>query len=164
MRRSILTVLPLLALTAAVLAADPTFLDPKEAGPDFAVQGEYQGRLGLKDSKPFGAQVVAAGDGKFTIQFLPGGLPGDGWDGKTKIKAKAKTEDGKTTFTGSGWSGTIADDKIAGKDDSGRDITLTRVVRKSSTVGTKPPAGGSFSSTARTPMSGRAASSSTATC
>jgi hypothetical protein len=146
MRRSLLTALPLFALAAVALAADPkkenpTFLDAKEAGADFAVQGEYKGRLGLKDSKPFGAQVVAQGDGKFTIQFLPGGLPGDGWDAKTKIKATARTEDGKTTFSGSGWSGTIADGKITGKADSGIDVVLDRVVRKSTTEGAKPPEG-----------------------
>ncbi len=146
MRRSLLTALPLLALAATVFAADPkkdnpTFLDAKSAGPDFAIQGEYEGRLGLKDSKPFGAQVVADGDGQFTIQFLPGGLPGAGWDGKTKIKAKAKTQDEKTTFTGSGWSGTIADGKITGKDEGGTGVEFTRVVRKSSTEGLKPPEG-----------------------
>jgi hypothetical protein len=145
MRRSILTALPLLALAAAALAADPkkqpTFLDPKEAGPDFAVQGEYEGQVGLKDSKPFGAQVIADGDGKFTIQFLPGGLPGAGWDGKTKIKATAKTEDGKTTFSGGGWAGTIADGKIAGKDEKGTEFTLAHTVRKSPTLGKEPPKG-----------------------
>jgi len=143
MRHSLLTAL---ALAAAALAADPkkgdpTFLDAKEAGPDFAIQGEYTGQIGLKDSKPFGAQVVADGDGKFTIQFLPGGLPGDSWDGKTKIKATAKTEDGKTTFSGSGWSGTIADGRITGKDESGLDVLLTHVVRKSRTLGARPPEG-----------------------
>jgi len=146
MRRSLLTALPLFALAAAVFAADPkkdnpTFLDAKEAGPDFAIQGEYEGRLGLKDSKPFGAQVVADGDGQFMIQFLPGGLPGAGWDGKTKIKAKAKTQDDKTTFSGSGWSGTIADGKITGKDEGGIGVTFAHVVRKSSTEGAKPPEG-----------------------
>ncbi len=145
MRRGILTALPLLALAAVAFAQpkkdNPTFLGPKEAGPDFAVQGEYKGRVGLKDFKPLGAQVVAEGDGKFTVEFLPGGLPGDGWDSKTKIKATARTEDGKTTFSGSGWSGTIADGKITGKDESRTDLTLTHVVRKSPTEGAKPPEG-----------------------
>jgi hypothetical protein len=143
MRRHILTALPLLALAAVALAADPkksqpTYLDPKEAGPDFALQGEYQGKIG---DSPFGAQVVAEGDGKFAVIFLPGGLPGDGWDAKTKIKATAKTEDGKTAFSGSGWGGTIADGKLAGKTDKGTEFSLSHVIRKSPTEGAKPPEG-----------------------
>lgn len=145
MRRWIITALPLLVLVAATLAADPkknpAFLDPQEAGPDFAIQGEYEGRVGLKDSAPLGAQVIADGDGKFTIQFLRGGLPGAGWDGKTKVKATAKTEDGKTAFSGSGWSGTIADGKITGKGENGTDISLTQTIRKSPTLGKEPPDG-----------------------
>jgi hypothetical protein len=142
MRRHILAALPLLALTAAVLAADPkkepTYLDPKEAGQDFALQGEYQGKIG---DHPFGAQVVAEGDGKFAVLFLPGGLPGDGWDAKTKIKASAKTQEGKTAFSGSGWTGTIGDGKLTGKTDKGTEFTLNHTVRQSSTLGEKPPEG-----------------------
>ena len=41
-------------------AADPTFLEPADAGPDFAVQGEYVG-------EGCAAQVIALGEGKFHI-------------------------------------------------------------------------------------------------
>jgi hypothetical protein len=141
MLRPTLAALPLLVLAAAAIAADPkkdnpTFLDPKEAGPDFAIQGEYQGKIG---DDAFGAQVVADGDGKFRLQFLPGGLPGDGWDAKTKVKATAKTEDRKTAFSGSGWAGTVGDGKIAGKTDSGTGFSLARTIRKSATQGARPP-------------------------
>jgi hypothetical protein len=114
------------------------FTDPDKAGPDFAVQGEYDGELG-KDRAA--AQVIAEGDGKFTVVFLPGGLPGAGGDGKTRVKAQAKTEDGKTTVSGNGWAGEVADGRLAGKSKDGVPFRLNRVVRQSPAAGEKPPEG-----------------------
>jgi hypothetical protein len=111
--------------------------DPQKAGPDFAVQGEYVGTFNGLTTK-LGAQVIARGDGKFEVYFLPGGLPGEGWNGGTRIKADAKTEGGKTTVTGKGWSGEIADGKLTGKGESGN-FTLKHMVRKSKKLGEKPP-------------------------
>jgi hypothetical protein len=127
-----------LALGAAKPPAD-VFLDPVKAGPDFAVQGEYVGETAGKDK--LAAQVVAEGDGKFTAYFLAGGLPGDGWDGKAKVKAAAHSADGKTTFDGAGWKGEIADGKLTGARADGVAFALNRVVRKSPAEGAKPPEG-----------------------
>lgn len=115
------------------------YLDPAEAGPDLAVQGEYEGLL--PGSGQLGAQVIAEGDGKFQVVFLPGGLPGAGWDGKTRTRTAAVTEAGKTTLSGGGWTGTLADGVLQGRDPAGEAFTLRRVVRTSPTLGARPPAG-----------------------
>src|SRR5262245_3881997 len=82
------------------------FTDPLKAGPDFVLQGEYV-RKGKDPSVKWAAQVIARGDGEFVVNLLRGGLPGAGWDGKTKHTGDAKTVDNKTTVTGKGWSGEI---------------------------------------------------------
>jgi hypothetical protein len=118
------------------------YTSEKEAGDDFQIQGEYVGKRG--DDK-VAAQVIAKGDGKFVVNFFKGGLPGAGWDGKNKIAWNATTEAGKTTFKGMDkegavYTGVIGDGKIA-KSSDGLTVTLERVVRKSPTLGAKPPTG-----------------------
>ncbi|OAI53004.1 hypothetical protein AYO44_16390 [Planctomycetaceae bacterium SCGC AG-212-F19] len=114
------------------------FLDTADAGPDFLVQGEYEGTIAGKGK--LGAQVVAGGEGQFAVLFFAGGLPGAGWDGKTIEKAAAKTVDEKTAVTGK-WHGAIASGKLTGKTADGEEFTLVRCVRHSSTEGAKPPSG-----------------------
>jgi hypothetical protein len=114
-----------------------TFTNAAEAGPDFLVQGEYEGAVG---KATLGAQVVARGDGKFDVYFLTGGLPGARWDTKGRFKADAKSESAKTTVQGKGWQGVIADGKLTGTGPEGP-FSLQRVERKSPTLGAKPPQG-----------------------
>jgi hypothetical protein len=111
-----------------------------DAGPDFAIQGEYEG---TSAGKKVGAQVIAGGEGQFSVFFLEAGLPGAGWDNKTLSKAAAKSDGAKTTVIGSNWNGSIVDGKLTVKmgEGPGKDLTLTRVIRESSAAGAKPPPG-----------------------
>lgn len=141
----VLAAFPALASTAADKEAKPvpkkpgTFITAEEAGPDFAIQGEYEGEVAGKGK--YGAQVVALGDGKFDVYFLTGGLPGAGWDKKGRTKVAALNESGKAVLTGKEWTGTIASDGFSGKSPTGDAFTLKRVVRQSPEAGAKPPEG-----------------------
>ncbi|HEV3384861.1 MAG TPA: DUF1080 domain-containing protein [Gemmata sp.] len=111
--------------------------------PDFAIQGEYVGEITLNVGKSkIGVQVVAKGLGEFDVKLLMGGLPGDGWDGKTTMKSLAKRgEDGAVAITGKEFNGAITDGTMTIKDGMKIESTLKKVVRKSSTFGAKPPEG-----------------------
>jgi len=117
------------------------FTDPKDAGPDYLVQGEYVGAAG---GRKLGAQVIALGNGTFRAVFLPGGLPGEGYDGKTRIESDGKREGDKTVFTAAGahgYSVTITGDKLAAKTDTGETFELHKIERESPAAGAKPPVG-----------------------
>src|ERR1019366_3314843 len=80
---------------SALVAATPTvkgaemqvYTDPQHADADFKFQGEY-----ASPSAKLGAQVRALGHGLFRTMFFTGGLPGDGWDGKTIIQKSPSTD------------------------------------------------------------------------
>src|SRR5262245_31313855 len=94
-------------LAARALAAEQAFSNAKDAGPDYAVQGEYKGEAG---DHVWGAQVVALGDGKFDVAGFRGGLPGDGWKRGDQIRqGKGETKDGTVQVQGDTWTGTIKD-------------------------------------------------------
>ena len=135
----------------------PTFIDAKDAGIDYVLQGEYEGSAG---DKKWGAQVVALGDGKFHAVFMPGGLPGVGWDAVNRYESEGILLEGKNvTFKGVekvawedghispkvqiklGFEATIADDTLTGKTDKGEAFTLKKTLRHSPNEGAKPPEG-----------------------
>ena len=111
--------------------------DEKEAGPDFAVQGEYVGEI---DGEKTGAHLIARGDGKFDVNILKGGLAGAGSDGRSKVTGKAVTEGDRTIVTGKEISGEIANGSFTVKA-FGKSGVLKHIVRQSPTAGLKPPSG-----------------------
>ena len=140
-----LTLLLIFGLPCIVLAADksPSTTDPAKADPDFAIQGEYTGKVQGKDGeKTLAVQVIALGGGKFHAVGYTGGLPGDGWDGKEPEEVDSATADGAVTFKGKHAAGAIKDGVMTVTDLGDKKIgELKRVVRQSPTLGEKPPKG-----------------------
>ncbi len=127
------------------------YTDPQHADADFQFQGEYCGaERGRRRHDPLGAQVRALGDGAFRTMFFPGGLPGNGWNGKTIIQKSPSTDDkvptdarlahGKVVIE-QVYRGVCDGRSIAGRTDAGLKFELARVHRRSPTLGAKPPAG-----------------------
>jgi hypothetical protein len=140
----------ILALVVPATAAKPknareAFTNPKKAGPDFAVQGEYVGQVKTDEGEfKHGVQVIALGDGKFRAVAYLGGLPGEGWDKGEKTEVEGQTAGGVTVFVeeDEGMKAALKDGLITVKNADGETIaTLKKVFRKSPTLGGKPPEG-----------------------
>jgi hypothetical protein len=138
MMRFLWLLLVLATPAAAQKKSADVFTDADKAGPDFKIQGEYEGTV---SNMKYGAQVVALGDGKFDIYFLAGGLPGAGWDGKTRLRVSTSSARGKTLFATTDWNGEIGNGQLVGETADKKLIGLKRVERKSPTLGEKPPRG-----------------------
>jgi len=142
-----------------------TWTDPedKTLPIDYHLQGEYKG-------DDFGVQVIALDKGRFQAVVFPGGLPGDGWDGKSRSLLDGKLDDKKVSFSpakggkrqykAKGFETFSATEKFppAGNQTYFADLSgekfvlrnddrqekkweLKKVHRKSKTLGQKPPEG-----------------------
>lgn len=169
-------IFPILALAITVACTAPaakkkptpvwTSLDDKTIPASVHIQGEYEGKT--SETQPYGAHVIGLGKGAYHAVIYPGGLPGKGWDGNSKIlldgkataagaafqgndcKGKGYNQDAPEKFSATRqnppkghkiFSGQIAGDTFTGKTEDGQEFTLKRVVRKSPTLGAKPPKG-----------------------
>ncbi len=132
-------VLVTVSLTASAQKPKTTFVDAKSAGSDFVVQGEYVGTIGK--ARKLGIQVIALGKGRFNAVMYAGGLPGAGWDAKTRTRLTGQTVDGKVMFKGKNISGQVADGVFSGGAKVDVRYEAKKVLRKSTTLGAKPPAG-----------------------
>lgn len=139
------TMCVVLAAASCLSAAEEkkAFLNEKDAGPDFALQGEYTGDVTIDNDKhKVGVQVVARGDGKFLAVGYRGGLPGDGWDGGERVRAEGTALDGAVKFGGDNVTAVVKDGVLTIRNANGGVVgELTKIVRKSPTLGEKPPAG-----------------------
>ena len=158
------TALLAVTLAAALLGGQGKVVWTDAADPslpvDFKLQGEFAG-------DKLGAQVIALGGGAFQAVLYPGGLPGDGWDEKSKIlldgrlegeKAVFKAGDGKKKYLAQkpeefsatrkfppdgqkAWSAEGSAGALQVKTDDGKTLDLARASRKGPSMGVKPPEG-----------------------
>jgi hypothetical protein len=96
--RIILTVLFCLSVSLKG-ANDGRWIDPADPTipVDFKYQGEYVGSL--ENGGKSGCQVVALGSGIFQAVIYTGGLPGAGWDGKSRSLMDGKLIGKEVIFT-----------------------------------------------------------------
>jgi len=110
---------------------------------DFPFQGEYRGRIrraaGTEEMQTLGLQVVALGGGQFEAVQLAGGLPGAGWDGSQRQRLAGQHNGARLRLGDDAWHWVVTPHQAqayAGKTRLGR---LTRVQRRSPTLGAPPP-------------------------
>jgi hypothetical protein len=158
---------PLATTEAGGKKTQGVWTDPedKTLPEDFKIQGEYAGEI--QGGYKLGAQVIALGQEAFQAVVYPGGLPGEGWDGKAKILMDGKRDGDKAIFTPAAgkrkylaqkpeefsatakfppaghkdYTATIAGAVLSGKTDDGKTFELKKTLRKGSTLGQKAPAG-----------------------
>jgi hypothetical protein len=123
--------------------------DPKKAGIEYELQGEYVGEIETDAGKQkIGIQVIALGEGKFRAVAHMGGLPGDGWPrGGEKHSGEGTLKDDQVLFTPEGDnsedgpSALLKGGQIVLTHENTAVAELKKVERKSKTLGAKPPQG-----------------------
>jgi len=131
-------------ISESVSAKGPAFTDPNEAGIDFQIQGEYVGQVKTDERDDvWGAQVIALGEGKFTLVGHKGGLPGDGWKrGDERFTYEGALKDGQIAlFKTDEGSVEIGNGKLKLSIDGKLIATLDKQERKSPTLGKQAPEG-----------------------
>ena len=140
---TILTLLLACAVSYAADSGDSIYTDPAETPIDYRIQGEYVGTAG-EDGETYGAQVIALGKNRFHLVGYQGGLPGAERSHKViKVEMDGELDGDVATFKNEEFEISISDGKLAVKtlDDGVTQGTLNRIIRKSSTLGAKPPEG-----------------------
>ena len=135
----IITLVTVLAIGSLAQAKEPQTADPTQVDADYAIQGEYTGKLNVEGGLKVGVQVIALGKGKFRAIVHRGGLPGDGADDE-KLELESSLQNSKIAFQNDDAVGVVDDGKLVVTSNDGEDLgTLRRVVRESPTLGSKPP-------------------------
>jgi hypothetical protein len=144
------------ASRTALVAADPpkkasgaatnvAATDPAAAGRDFDAQGEYSGYVpGRQSSRRVGWQIIALGDGKFRAVEHTGGLPADGWDGRSKRQFDGAWQGRFVAFPDCGEHAALLVGRevwVRDREDGTLLGVLRKVHRQSPTLGARPPPG-----------------------
>ena len=127
----------------------PAFTAPENAGIEYKLQGEYVGELNSDEGKrKIAIQVVALGDRKFRAVAYLGGLPGDGWShGDEKYSGEGELKNGQVQFNpdrpdaSESAIAILKDGRITILREQRTIAELSKVERKSPTLGARPPKG-----------------------
>ena len=120
----------------------PAYRTVAEAGPDYAVQGEYEAV-----DATLGAQVIARGEGRFELVLLEGGLPGRArLPSPQAVRTPPQRVPGerrgpRVAFSGPGIAAHWEAGRLRVQPADRRGLVLERVDRQSPTLGAPPPRG-----------------------
>lgn len=132
-----------LAIATSAIAKDDekgVYTDPDSTPVSYKLQGEYEGVAG-DEGKAYGAQIIALGDGKFHLVAYQGGLPGNERSHKDIFVEIDGELDGEVAkFKHEEFDLEASDGEIRIFNANGEKVAeIERTVRKSSTLGAKPP-------------------------
>ncbi len=120
-----------------------TYTSTAKASPIFKLQGEYMGVVEAWGGT-WGAQVIAVSETKLSVHLLEGGLPGQGFKGKSPSKeyeASIESDKEKATVKKDSVSILIKTSVLEIIDADGKPLgILTKLIRESKTLGARPPA------------------------
>ncbi len=104
------------------------------------IMGEFAGTLHTAAGQDVKAEanVLADEDCKYRVYIL---CPAAADAKPARIELAGVGKDGKVSITSAGWSGTVGRESLAIVSQKGAKAEMQRVVRKSPTLGEKPPAG-----------------------
>lgn len=145
--RGFVAVLIVACLTQGAAAADRSLAalpNAAQLDEDFYLQGEYAGSLTPADcdSGAIGVQVIALGDGNFKAVEYSGGLPGNGWDRRSRRKYSGKlVSAGKAELASDNGRLLVRPGLIVATDSAGNlRGRLSKTLRMSQTLRAAPPA------------------------
>lgn len=139
---SLVAILTMVTASSAAEDGQDVFTSPESAPASYKLQGEYEGEAG-EDGDSYGAQVTALGDGQFHIVSYKGGLPGNDRSHKDIfMEADGKLDGDSVRFPHDEFEIVVGGGELKVINDSGDQVaSLDRIIRKSPTLGAKPPKG-----------------------
>jgi len=117
--------------------------DLTQVDDDFHFHGEYSGRVrGRFGEESIGLQLVALGGGQFQAMEYRGGLPGQGWDLRTRESYVGALDGEFLRLAAPGRKLSVQIGRVVVRDLNGRQLGVLNKVRRSSpTLGASPPPG-----------------------
>jgi hypothetical protein len=134
-----------LAIATTTFAKDDgldIYTDPESTPASYNLQGEYEGEVG-DDGDTYAAQVTDLGDDNFHMVAYKGGLPGNNRSHKDIFfEVDGKLDGDAVKFSNDEIAISVSNGELRVSNAKGKQVgSIQRVVRKSPTLGAKPPKG-----------------------